>query len=97
MFGQIIATLPFYTRAYFGIGRYSINKSIGRPPKYRDYHEIKKFSTTTKYKTQNQQPATNNQQPTTNNQQKKVKRKAYPPLEGTPTNPSQHPIFKCNR
>ena len=41
MFGQIIATLPFYIRAYFDIGRYSVNKStIGRPPKYRDYHEI---------------------------------------------------------
>ena len=31
IFGQIVATVPFYTRAYFDMGQYSINKStIGR-------------------------------------------------------------------
>jgi hypothetical protein len=43
-FGQIVATVPFYTRASFDIVWYSINKStICRPPKYRDFLEIKKF------------------------------------------------------
>ena len=43
-FGQIVATVPFYTRASFDIVWYSINKStICRPPKYRDFPEIKKF------------------------------------------------------
>jgi len=71
MFGQIIATLPFYIRAYFDIGRYSVNKStIGRPPKYRDYHEIKKFSSNQpqKYWLTNNQPT----KTTTNNQQGKA-------------------------
>ena len=31
IFAQIVATVPFYTRAYFDMGQYSINKStIGR-------------------------------------------------------------------
>ena len=31
IFEQIVATVPFYTRAYFDMGQYSINKStIGR-------------------------------------------------------------------
>ena len=43
-FGQIVATVPFYARASFDIVWYSINKStICRPPKYRDFPEIKKF------------------------------------------------------
>ena len=43
-FEQIVATVPFYTRAFFDIRRYSINKStICRPPNYRDFPEIKKF------------------------------------------------------
>ena len=43
-FGQIVATVPFYTRASFDIVWYSINKStICRPPKYREFLEIKKF------------------------------------------------------
>ena len=47
IFGQIVATVPFYTRAYFDMGWYSINKStIGRPPKYRDFPEIKNFDAT---------------------------------------------------
>ena len=37
-FEQIVATVPFYTRASFDIVWYSINKStICRPPKYRDF------------------------------------------------------------
>ena len=43
-FEQIVATVPFYTRASFDIVWYSINKStICRPPKYRDFPDIKKF------------------------------------------------------